>query len=835
MRSARRFLTAAIAAVAALAPADLARPQGLEPVPIPYVGIEDEFWSPKLRVFREVTIPDCFAKFEKDGAFANFDRVRDGASGEHAGPPWYDGLVYEMVRASADFLASRRDPALEARIDGYVERIGAAAARDPDGYVNTWTQLEQPTRRWGLNGGDDNWQHDVYNAGALVDAAVHYYRATAKTALLRIATRLANHMCDVMGPPPKKNVVPGHALAEEAFVKLCILFREKPELKDEMPVPIDEERYLRLAEFWIENRGHHEGRKSFGPYGQDHLPVLEQETIEGHAVRATLLLAGLAAAARWNGRGDYARAAERLWENMVSRRMHVTGGVGAFADGERFGPDYQLPNDAYLETCAAVGAAFFHHNLNLLSGDARCADELERALYNGVLSGVSLEGDSYFYTNPLEAGRDRTRWSWHSCPCCPPMFLKIAGALPGYIYARSSHGIFVNLFISSRAWCPAGGTLVALRQTTSYPWDGVVRLRVDPKSPADFDVRLRIPGWCERFALKVNGDPVEDPRTISGYVRIYRQWTPGDEVELTLEMPVRRSKAHPKVASNLGRVALLRGPLVYCVEGQDSSSRPASLVLTPEAPLSIERRPDLFGGATVIRASAKAARRVDWGRSLYLPAERAASLVDAEFVAIPYYANANRGPDEMRVWLAEDPSRATPLPPPTLASRSTPSASHGNPGDTVDALNDQIEPDRSADESIPRFTWWDHRGTAEWVQYDFGKRASVSAVEVYWWDERRIGRHCRVPASWRVLYRSGTEWEPVRGASRYGAEIDRWNEVRFEPVETTGLRLEVQLQPGWSGGILEWKVVEGGTPSTAPSGARERVPPSLLPAPGARR
>src|SRR5512136_182479 len=233
----------------------------LTAVPIQQVVIDDAFWSPKLKVWREVTIPDCFAKFENDGALANFDKIRDGTGGEHGGPPWYDGLIYEMIRGCADFLAAGRDTALEARLDGYIERIAAAAAKDANGYLNTYTQLKQPTHRWGLNGGDDNWQHDVYNAGAMIEAAVHYYRATGKTALLAVAAKLANHMCDVMGPPPRKNVVPGHSLGEEALVKLHLLFKEKPDLKAAMGFPGDEGRYLRRAEFWIENRGNHQGRK----------------------------------------------------------------------------------------------------------------------------------------------------------------------------------------------------------------------------------------------------------------------------------------------------------------------------------------------------------------------------------------------------------------------------------------------------------------------------------------------------------------------------------------------------------------------------------------------
>ena len=781
----------------------------LAPVPIQNVVIQDEFWSPKLKVWRDTTIPDCFAKFDKDGAFANFDKIRDGASGEHGGPPWYDGLIYEMIRGCADFLAAQRDPALEARLDGYIERIAAAAAKDTNGYINTYTQLKEPAHRWGLNGGNDVELHDVYNAGALVEAAVHYWRATGKTPLLKTAAKLANHMADLMGPPPKHNIVPGHSLSEEALVKLYLLFREHPELKPQMSVPVDEQRYLKLAEFWIENRGNHQGRsfgKLGGSYAQDHKPVLEQETIEGHAVRATLLCAGLTAAGTVNGRDDYLTAARRLWENMVQRRMYVIGGLGAVAGHEGFGPDYVLPNSGYLETCAAIGAGFFHHNLSLALGDARYVDELERVLYNAVLPGVSLQGNSYFYENPLESGAKRARWAWHGCPCCPPMFLKIVGSLPGCIYAQAPNALFVNLYAGSQATVTLNGAKVALRQTTRYPWDGAVQLAVEPERDVEFALNMRLPAWCDTPALQLNGRPLETFEKVRGYARIQRTWRAGDVVQLSLPMPVQRLKAHPKVEADIGRVALQRGPLVYCLEAADNDGRVRNLVIPPEGPLAARHRPDLLGGVTVITGQALAVHRVAWPESLYLPSSSVPGASPVEFTAIPYFANANRQPGDMMVWLAETATKAEPLPAPTLASRAKPSASHSWPSDTLSALNDQIEPAASDDTKIPRFTWWNHRGTKEWVQYDFERAAKVSAVEVYWWDERRINAHCRVPQSWRLLYESGGKWIPVAGAAPAPATMDRFNRLAFAPVETKALRLEVQLQPEWSGGLLEWKV-----------------------------
>jgi DUF1680 family protein len=658
--------------------AEPAAPHRLRAIPIQQVAIEDGFWSPKRAVWRAVTIPDCFTKFENDrgGAINNFDRVRDGKVGGHAGPEWYDGLIYEMIRGTADFLAARRDAELERRLDGYIERIAAAQARDPDGYLNTWTQLMAPSKRWGLNGGNDVQQHDVYNCGAMVEAAVHYYLATGKTNLLRVAVKFANCACDVMGPPPKANVIPGHAGPEEAFSALYLLFRARPELKAEMPVPIDEDRYLKLAEFWIDNRGNHQGRTDYGSYDQDHKLVFRQETLEGHAVRATLMGTGLAALADINGQTEYYQSACRLWNNMISRRMHVNGGVGASRAGEAFAADYILPNNGYLETCAAIGSGFFSRNMNLLCGDARYVDELERSLYNASLAGVSLAGDTYFYEDPLEGAENRVRWSWHSCPCCPPMFLKIMGAMPGYVYAQDDRGIYVNLFVGSRAEVrlpsgPSAELKISLRQTTRYPWQGDVKFEVDPEKRAEFDLNIRIPGWCQGASspddlyqvigrpargaarLTVNGQTIKDPELVRGYARLHRRWKPGDVVQLAMDMPVRKIKAHPKVEADVGRVALMRGPLVYCLEGADNARGVRNLVVRPESQFSAEFRADLLGGSTVVTGSATA---------VYREASGELKEEAAELLAVPYFANCNRQPCEMAVWLAESADHAEPRP-----------------------------------------------------------------------------------------------------------------------------------------------------------------------------
>jgi len=654
----------------------------LRPVPIQQVVIDDAFWTPKRAVWQTVTIRDALTKFENDhsGAFNNFDRVRDGLRGGHAGPPWYDGLLYEMIQGSSDFLASHPDPELDRRLDGYIARIAAAAAKDPHGYVNTYTQLEEPGHEWGLNGGFQRYQHEIYNAGALVDAAVHHYRATGKVSLLNVAVRFANYMTEIMGPAPKRNLVPAHSLPEEALAGLYTLFRQNPALKSQVTSPVDAMAYLHLAEFWIEHRGvnvgapdwaawgdqkseqwiravkYGAGRPSWGAYAQDDIPVLQQPAMEGHAVRAALLWSGVAAAAAVNGRDDYQSAAERVWTGLVERRMHITGGTGAFAKDEAFGDDYVLPNDAYLETCAAVGAGFFHENMGLLDGEAKYFDELERVLYNGALSGVSLAGNSYFYENPLVADKSRVRWAWHGCPCCPPMFLKLMGAMPGYIYATDDTGLYVNLFAGSQARASVAGKSVKIAQTTRYPWEGAIHISVDPDSAAEFALYIRLPRWSKSAVLKLNGQPAAGWDSVRGYARLQRVWKKGDTVDVEFAMPVERVHAHPSVVSDVGRTALMRGPLVYCLESIDNAEPVRTLTLPAGAKLTTEFRAGLLGGVSVIRGTAVASRAADWSSALYLPAGNAPAPKPAAFTAIPYYANANRGPVDMLVWIPESPA-----------------------------------------------------------------------------------------------------------------------------------------------------------------------------------
>lgn len=655
------------------------------------VKINDSFWKPKFEVWGRTTANDVLDKFEGKhlhdpdpehiyDTFENFDRVarHERNIGKHAGMPWFDGLVYETIRGLADLSAQQPDPALEERIDGYIDRIARAQASEPTGYIDTYTQMIEDNHRWGENGGMLRWQHDVYNAGMLVEAGVHYYKATGKTKLLEVATRLANYMCEYMGPAPKKNVVPAHSGPEEAFVKLYQLYKNHPELEKQVNVPVDGNAYFRLAEFWIENRGHHCGyplwgawgnpaaeqwirddkysdprygvhsRPTWGDYAQDSIPVFRQQTIEGHAVRATLLGTGLTAAALENRSPEYIAAACRLWDNMAGKRMFVTGGVGAVHFDEKFGPDYFLPTDAYLETCAAVGAGFFSQRLNELTGDAKYMDEFERSLYNNVLTGISLSGDRYTYQNPLNAEK-HARWEWHDCPCCPPMFLKMVSAVPGFIYSHKNDSIYVNLFIGSETEMQIGkNEVVRLKQETRYPWEGSVVLEVNPDKENDFTLRIRIPGWARGIenpyglyrsglkpavSLKVNGVsvPVEPEK---GYASISRKWAKGDKVELSLPMQPRVITANSAVEQLNGLVTIASGPLVYCLESSDHPGL-ADIRIDTRQPMSLSFRDDCLDGVNVIE-----------GKALDKNSE------EVTVRAIPYYAVGNRTEGSAyKVWL----------------------------------------------------------------------------------------------------------------------------------------------------------------------------------------
>ena len=632
--------------------------------------VTDDFWGKKLDLYQNVTLIDSFEKFEKDrgGAINNFDRVANGEMNDHAGPPWYDGLIYEMIRGAADFLHHKYDPDLENRLDDYIDRISKAADQSGDGYINTWTQLMEPEHRFGFSGGFLRWQHDVYNIGALVEAAVHYWDATKKTKLLRVAINAANYTYDMIFEEGLK-IVPSHSGPEEAFVKLYKLLKEHPGLKKDLQLDIDEYRYLQLVEHWIENRGNHANgpnwengddeeciewikneeygnndRPSWGSYAQDHKPTLEQETIEGHAVRATLLFTGVVKAYRENNNPKYEKAVKRIWDNMVTKRMHINGGVGAIHQDEKFGEDYHLPNNAYLETCSAIGACFFHQLMLITFKDSKYADEVERVLYNNILNGVALNGEKYFYENPLE-GKCVNRWEWHLCPCCPPMFFKILSELPSYIYSYDDNDLFVNQYIGSSADVLINNNWVKVSQVSEMPWNGNISITITPVSQTRFNLKLRVPGYVrgienpgdlytsidtvsEDLDILLNGKKI-DGSIVDGYFNINHFWTPGDKVQISFPLPVRTIKSHSLVDENKEKVAFMIGPILYCFESIDNQKLNEA-ILKPGFEPTFSGKMDGMDNATTISVNSNI----------------------GEITGIPFYLQNNRKDDQsIRVWM----------------------------------------------------------------------------------------------------------------------------------------------------------------------------------------
>ncbi|WP_179281069.1 glycoside hydrolase family 127 protein [Paenibacillus sp. XY044] len=622
--------------------------QAVYPLPIQTVRIDDAFWEPKLKILREITSYDVLDKFEHDGAIHNFDLVADGAGGNHCGEPWFDGLIYETIRGLSDMIAVSYDERLDQRIDDLIQRISRAQDAVGDGYINTYTLLDRPGQRWGENGGNLRWQHDVYNAGCLVEAAVHHYKATGKTSLLKAAVRFANHMCEIMGPSPKRNIVPAHSLPEEALLKLYQLALDDPELSNTMNIAFEASDYLDLAVFWIHHRGNHEGRNSHEEYAQDHKAVLEQEEAVGHAVRATLLYTGLTALYLCTGEKRYLDTAKKLWNNIVHQKSHISGGVGAVHHDEKFGGSYELPDNGYLETCAGVGMGFFSWNLFLATGEGRYIDQLETILYNIVLAGRSMDGHRYFYENPLVSRGSHNRWEWHTCPCCPPMMLKMLPELATYIYAYDNMGAFVNLYVASEVSMTLDGVAVTLKQHTSYPWAGSVGISVSPEHAAAFSIRLRIPEWCGQYTITVN-DQTVSYEIVDGYAVLERTWSPGDVVQLDLDLPVDLIGAHPNVNTHANKAAIRRGPMLYCLESVDNDKYTDGKVQYTREALDIDQQLEC-------KLPQQPAFTTEFDASFF----DGAVLVhtqDAEgkpLTAIPYPYWNNRSRGTMVIWLQYD-------------------------------------------------------------------------------------------------------------------------------------------------------------------------------------
>ena len=623
------------------------------------VAITDDFWSSWIDRNREVTIAYQYEQLAESGTLENFRRARDGEEGGFQGMWFQDSDAYKWVEAASYELATADDPDLRERVDEVIDLI--AAAQEESGYLDTYFQLVEPDAKWT----NLNIMHELYCAGHLIEAAVAHHEATGERSLLDVAVDLADHIDDVFGD--RIDGVPGHEGIELALVRLYRV--------------TDEERYLDLAEYFVDLRGHDdrlawelansgaiggaswddgalipaEGGGSLlldddgayvGTYAQAQASVREQEKVEGHAVRAMYLYAGVTDLVAERGDEELRAAMERLWANMTEKRMYVTGGLGPEHDHEGFTEDYDLPNEsAYAETCAAVGSVFWTHRLFELDPDPAYADLVERTLYNGFLAGVGLDGEEFFYVNPLASDGDHHRSGWFTCACCPPNAARLFASLGQYCYAKREGELYVSQYVGSTLETTVDGVDVTVEQTSSLPWDGHAEVTVD--AAGQVPLNLRVPEWCVDATVTVDGEDVSTHG--SGYVRLDREWD-GETVELEFEQRTQLTAAHPAVESDAGRVAVERGPLVYCAEAADNDDPLHQYALPTDADTGTEHREELLGGVTTVETEAVVPSLDGWTDTLYRPVEET-ETTDASLELVPYYAWDNREPGEMAVWL----------------------------------------------------------------------------------------------------------------------------------------------------------------------------------------
>lgn len=794
----------------------LAQQYSIQPIPFHRVQLEDRFWAPRIETVRNVTIPATFRKNEETLRIKNFEVAAGTVPGSVCTRfPFDDSDVFKSIEGAAKALSTKRDPELEAAVEALIQKIGAA--QESDGYLYTWRTILERQKQTGdttkpghkkpfldwLDGprwqNEDKLSHELYNAGHLYEAAVAWYQATGKRNLLDIALKNAELVAKDFGPG-KLAKAPGHQEIEIGLVKLYQTTGDR--------------RWLDLAKFFLDVRGYGE------EYSQNHKKIQDQRMAAGHAVRLAYMFAGTADVAALTGSHEYDEAMKAVWEDIVGTQMYVTGGVGATGSNEGFGGAYDLPNySAYCETCSSIAFLWWSQRMFQLSGESRYLDVVELTLYNALNAGLSLSGDRFFYPNPLESRKNVERTEWFSCACCPPNLTRFFTALPELLYARKGNDLYINQFAASQTDIENTNSKgqkvkVNIRQETGFPWDGLVKIRVDPAKPNTFSLKIRIPGWVKgdvvpldlyRFyafsgnplSLKVNGRVF--PATFeNGFAVINRKWNKGDVVELDLPMQTQRVEANAKVEADAGRFALKRGPLVYCLEGRDQTDdRVLNMLIPDSAVIRSTYDPNLLGGIQTLHFSGFLVKKKT--------APDAADLQKLALKAIPYYAWANRRRDNMLVWLPHDLRAVPAVAQPTLAALSVVGASEGANGDLKN-IADQFPVKNSADAESSRVHWWPRSGTTDWLQYDFGKPEQVGTARVFWFDDEATGGGCRVPKSWRILYLENGVWKPVYAPGGYTAVKDYWNEVQFEPVKTAALRLEMSWQEGASGGVHEWEV-----------------------------
>ena len=827
----KRLIVLTLAAASAVSMVAQDKNGGYPITQVPFTKVkvaQQTFWGQRLDASQNVTIPLAFSKSEETGRYTNFSNaalhikdpnkvfeIKDGTFS------FDDTDPYKTIEGASYLLQTYPNAKFKGgRLDKYVDSVVAviASGQEPDGYLYTSrTQNPAKPHNWA---GAKRWErvedlsHEFYNLGHLCEAAVAHYYATGKKNFLNVAIKYADCVCREVGDKPgQASVVPGHQIAEMGLAKLYIATGDK--------------KYLDMAKFFLDKRGKRDASwkqtrnglydsdgyfHSLSDYSQSHKPVCEQDEAVGHAVRAGYMYAGMADIAALTGDKSYIDAIDRIWDNIVGKKYYITGGVGATASGEAFGANYELPNmSAYCETCAAIAQVYLNYRLFLLHGDSKYYDALERSLYNGVISGISIDGGKFFYPNPLQSIGQHQRQPWFGCACCPSNAARFIPSLPQYIYAVKDNSLYINLFNSNTVNVQVGKKKVTLQQETNYPWDGDITLKI-AGGAGKYALNIRIPGWVKGevvpsnlytytdgkrlgYTVKVNGEAVESPLQ-QGYFVIDRTWRKGDKVEIHFDMEPRTVRANGQVAADKGRVAVERGPIVYCAEWPDNKCDVLSVLINQEPKFTLGNKEIMNTNVQTLTTDAQT-----------LTFDKAGKLhaADEKLVLIPYYAWAHRGPGKMTVWIPQDLTATTPALPASIASESKISASTKRLP-ALSAINDRLVPADATDRSVPYTHWWPAKNTTEWLAYDFAKAETVSTSTVYWFDDGPWGG-CRVPESWKLYYKNDKgEWVPVKNLTEYGVVKGAANIVNFEPVKTSAMKLEIKQPADYSCGVFEWSV-----------------------------
>ena len=779
----------------------------ITPVPFTKVKVTDSFWGQRLKASRDVTIPLAFSKCEETGRYTNFEKAANPSdSYEVKGYSFDDTDVYKTIEGASYSLQTYPDKKLVHYIDSVLDIV--AKAQEKDGYLYTSrTMNPKHPHEWA---GDKRWSkvedlsHEFYNLGHMVEGAVAHFQATGSRKFLDIACRYADCVCREIGTKPGQVcVVPGHQIAEMALCKLYVLTGEK--------------RYLDQAKFFLDYRGKTTIKTE---YSQSHKPVVEQDEAVGHAVRAAYMYAGMADVAALTGDKSYINAIDNIWNNIVEKKLYITGGIGATNNGEAFGKNYELPNmSAYCETCAAIGNVYVNYRLFLLHGESKYYDVLERSLYNGLISGVSLDGGGFFYPNPLESMGQHQRQPWFGCACCPSNIARFIPSLPGYVYAVNKRDVYVNLFMSNTSQLSVAGKGIILEQQTQYPWDGDIAIKVAANKAGQWAMKVRIPGWVRnevvpsnlyeftdnlrpQYNITVNGNAVNGKLTDDGYFTIDRKWKKGDVVRVHFDMDPRTVRANNNVEADRGFVAIERGPLVYCAEWPDNDFDIMGALVNQSPKMTVEdgtlHAKDKKVADYYIKVIKTDAQLLSFDKQGRL------NTKDVKLSLIPYYAWCHRGSGKMRVWLSQDLSSSRPEQPATLASLSKVTAS--TPAASLSAVNDRLVPKDGTDRSMPYYHWWPKQGVTEWIAYEFPEASTVQSSTVYWYDDGPWGG-CRVPKAWRIFFKNDNgEWQSVSGADKYPTTKGTACTVNFEPVKTKAIKIEIDLPSENSAGLFEWSV-----------------------------